>query len=322
MRKLPGIAGATLIYGPRDQHPDLILALQFLLDDLRRDGRQIGGVRLSGQTLRLRADDFDLAVSVAPGPLPVAAFTGVLRPAQAGSAAGGWPHDLARGRLLHAIRHHHRAVGVLLRARCSPGPAAGEEDLDLGAECRTVVAALVEASPAQFILWQQSGVLFTLAEFRNLTPPRLNAPGDARTAFHPRPLPAVAIRRPNCAEAAARDDAVASGGGAALPRPARGDVVPGAPSRATADQRRRRLDRLHQRSAGRLFRRADDRRRADAQTPLERMQRRLARAFGRGGDRRAAPDPARPVPSRRIRLLSCALLALMLALLLPPWTGV
>jgi hypothetical protein len=314
MRRPPGIAGATLIYGSGETWPDMLLALQFLLDDLRRDGREVNGVRLSGQTLRLRVEDYELAASLAPEPLPVVAFNGVLRPAQARTGPGEWTHDLARGRLLHAIRHHRWALGVLLRART---PEAGEtlEDLDLGAKCRAVVSALIEASPPQFILWQATGVLFTLAEFQNLPPQRLNAPGDPQTAIHPRPRTASARRpvpelgRP-ATEGNPSEPGAAAEGTAHLPA-----VV------AQGTEPRSRLGRVFQRSAGRIFRRGEDRQRPPELPALDRSQRRLARAF----DRDDAPAPAAPPPPsprRGMRFLGGLLLAISLIFILPPWLGV
>jgi len=316
MRRPPGTAGANLIYGSGEEWPDMILALQFLLDDLRRDGRKVSGVRLSGQTLRLRVEDYELVASLAPEPLPVAAFDGVLRPVQPRIGRGEWTHDLARGRLLHAIRHHRRALSVLLRAR---SPEAGEtlEDLDLGAECRTVVSALVEASPPQFILWQGTGVLFTLAEFQNLPTSRLNAPGDPATALHPRP-PTASIARPEPERQAVSADV--PGVNTTDVATAKGDDE--SPATVSAAQEpRSRLSRMLQRSAGRIFKHDEDRQRPPELPALERSQRRLARAFDHGAEPVAAP-PLPPAPRRGRRFLGGLLLAVSLIYILPPWLGV
>lgn len=321
MRRPPGIAGATLIYGQGEQCPDMILALQFLLDDLRRDGRQISGVRLFGHTLRLRVEDFELAASLAPEPLPVAAFHGVLRPEQGGSLSGDWTHDLARGRLLQAIRHHRWALGVLLRARWGGEAAHSEEELDLTSECRSVVAALVEASPPQFILWQASGVLFTLAEFQNLTPRRLNASGDPASAMYPKPTPIAPATRPAMpnwtkpAGEAAADDTDGPPRGVEVP-PSGGAMPAVAADRET---RRNRRDRMFRRSSGRLFRHTEDRERPPELPALERSHRRLARALERKAPG-AASAASKRAQTRRLRLFGCALFALLV--ILPPWGGV
>jgi hypothetical protein len=321
MRRPPGIAGATLIYGQGAQFPDMILALQFLLDDLRRDGRQVSGVRLSGHTLRLRVEDFELAASLASEPLPVAAFHGVQRPAHGDAGCSDWTHDLARGRLLHAIRHHRCALGVLLRARCGSEIGNAYEELDLSSECRNVIAALVEASPPQFILWQASGVLFTLAEFRNLAPRRLNAPGDPATVMQPNPAPIAAVRRPTMPDWTRPSERPAAADVSRSHRPAeqaRGGVNLPATT-GGRELRRNRLDRVLRRSAGKLFRRSDNLQRPANLPGLERSHRRLARAFDREPAEAAARASKRM--SRRRRLLGCALLAISLVVV-PPWAGV
>ena len=325
MRRPAGIAGATLIYGPREQFPDMILALQFLLDDLRREGRQVSGVRLAGHSLRLRVEDFELAASLSPEPLPVTAFHGVMRPPRGGEAEGDWTHDLARGRLLHAIRHHRWALGVLLRARSGSDADDPEDELDLPAECRTVVAALVEASAPQFILWQGSGVLFTLAEFQTLAPPRLNAPGDPGSAMHPkapgRPLARPAMpdwtqptREPSEENASAdAEDAAEDAEPTALPAIAAAHEAP-----------RSRRDRMVTRSVGRMFRRKQDSSRPPDLPGIERSQRRLGRVFGRGRSQSEAgsTSPDSRMRIRRLRLLSGVLVAISLLLVFPPWSGV
>ena len=70
MRTGTGIAGATLLYGPQAGEPDLVLTMQLLLDEMRGDGRRIGGVKLTATTLRVRADPFDLVLTLASAPLP------------------------------------------------------------------------------------------------------------------------------------------------------------------------------------------------------------------------------------------------------------
>ncbi|WP_209425174.1 hypothetical protein [Pararhodobacter sp. SW119] len=327
MRRLAGIAGATLIYGSGEQYPDMILALQFVLDDLRRDGRQVSGLRLSGQTLRLRVEDYELAASLATEPLPIAALQGVMRPARDEAEHGGWTHDLARGRMLHAIRHHRWALGVLLRARSGASDANVDDDLDLPAECRSVVSALIEAAPPQFILWQSSSVLFTLGEFQNLPPRRLNAPGDPRSAMHPRTGPGRLVARPvmpdwtKTAESAGNVEAKGEGGttappGAETPKPNQ------SPTRIPdADEPRSRMDRMLRRSAGRIFHRGATQKRPPDLPNLDRDHRRLGRAFGRGDQPGTQPERERS-QRRKLRLLGGVLVALSLMVFLPPWTGV
>jgi hypothetical protein len=317
MRRPLGIAGATLIYGKGEQHPDMILALQFLLDDLRREGRQISGVRLAGDSLRLRVEHFELAASLASTPLPVAAFNGVLRPELASRAAIDWPHDLARGRLLYAIRHHRQALGVLLRARLAGEGVHREEALDLSSECRAIVSALVEAAPPQFVLWQASGVLFTLAEFRTVTQQRLDAPGDPGSAMYPKPAPIARVQRPSMPDWTKIDDRPANARGserpeasvtghASLPVPV---IGPNAP--------RDRFSRMLNRSVGNMFRRANSLQRPRELPSPARNERRLARAFDRAsaGVHIERHDRAQ---RRRLRLFGCAVLTASLIIILPP----
>ncbi|MCC5986430.1 MAG: hypothetical protein JJT95_02035 [Pararhodobacter sp.] len=173
MRHRMGISGATLIYGPQPGPPDLMLASQFLIDDLRRDGRTITGVRLSRHALRLRADGFDLALSLNDAPLPLQAFTGAARPVPDGS-------DLARGRVMHALRHHRWVLGVLMRLRgVQPGQSMDERLDVLPGECRSLIATVAEAAPPALVIWQANGAICTASEFPRLPAAMLDGPASA-----------------------------------------------------------------------------------------------------------------------------------------------
>lgn len=151
----------------------MVLASQFLIDDLRRDGRTISGVRISRHALRLRADGFDMALSLTDAPLPIHAFTGASRP---------WPHcsDLARGRVLHALRHHRWVLGVLMRLRgTQPGQGMDERLLLLPGECRSLIATVAEAAPPALVIWQSNGAICTASEFLRLPAALLDGPASA-----------------------------------------------------------------------------------------------------------------------------------------------
>ena len=181
MRTRNGYVGATLLYGP--QSPVLPHVLQFLLHDLYLEGRAVSGVQLKGPTLRLRFEGYELILTQSDQPLPARAFEGALRPRRAlprsqGSAAprpagegisgdeGQVVADMARGRVLHALRNHRYALSVLLRAR---GGRRSDDPPDafaqLAGECRAMLEAVIEATPPRAVVWQPGAVAFTCEEF-------------------------------------------------------------------------------------------------------------------------------------------------------------
>jgi hypothetical protein len=189
MRAGTGIAGATLLYGPHSAAPDLLAAMQFLVDDLRGDGRRIAGLRLSGGTLRLRCDGYEIILSLAPAPLPPGSFHGVMRPA---GHAGNGP-DIARVHFQRVLQHHGHALGFLLRRRGAPPPDAALAAQALAREGRLALLPVIDAAPPDLLVWQPTGLVLTLAEFQALPAPDLLLPGNPQTRFH---LPAVRAPRP------------------------------------------------------------------------------------------------------------------------------
>ena len=173
MRHRTGIAGATLLFGPQDRPPDLVQAMQFLLDDLRGDGRRIAALKLTPATLRLRAEPFELVLTMADGALPVSALHGLLRP------ACGTAPDFARVHLGRALRLHSHAMGFLIRRRGAPLP-----DLDaalslLAREGRFCLLPVIEAMPPSVVIWQPGALALTADEFRRAPPALLLEIGRA-----------------------------------------------------------------------------------------------------------------------------------------------
>ncbi len=174
MRHRVGIAGATLIYGRRQDRPDLLLAAQFLIDDLRQEGRTISGVRITRHAMRLRADGLELALSLTDRPIPPGAFVGAVRPLVAGAAVP----DMARGRVLHALRHHHWVLGLLLRPRgVQEGQSMAARLQALPVTCHALSAAVAEAAPPLVVVWQANGLVCTLGEFLGLPAGMLDEAG-------------------------------------------------------------------------------------------------------------------------------------------------
>jgi hypothetical protein len=285
MRSRTAQIGATLLYGPRSPRPDLVLAAQLLIDDLRAEGRRIGYLRMSKHFLRLRLDELELALALSAGPLPLEGIGTVLRlpPGRSRTApfdpAGEDPGftDLGSIRIVRALRQHQTALGVLLRRRGS-GPAA------LEAELRLLLLTLIEAAPPGLVLWHPTGVVWPEAEFRRL---------DARA------LAAAGPPLPRLAPATARAEGVVRALAAAeAPVPA-GD----------------RRTRASCRSAGRLF---DG---TGAAAPLPRLEPAAARLAEALREDRAAPP--RPAPAARPRHLRLAGMALAAWLMLgaPPWSS-
>ena len=172
MRKGTGIAGATLLYGPEEPVPDLVLAMQFLIDDLRGSGRRIGGIKLNAAGLRIRSDPFDIVLTLAPAPLPARAIEGVVRPHREPGP------DFARVHLARALRRHRHALGFLLRRRGALPPDAETAAHELIREGRLSLLPVIEAAPPALLVWQPGGLALTLAEFRALDPALLTQPGD------------------------------------------------------------------------------------------------------------------------------------------------
>jgi hypothetical protein len=281
MRKAQGIVGATLLYGPNDPSPDLVAAMQFLVDDLRAEGRRISGLRLGARSLRLRADEFELALTLADGPLPPHALTGITRP---GAHQPDRP-DLSRARLVRNLHAHTHALGLILRRRGALPPDTDTDAMarDLAQRGRLLLLPVFEATPPCVLIWQPGGLLFTTSEFLAadiatlLTPPDprarlLMSPPDRRLAL--RPAPGDRLQRPTMAN---------------------------------------RSDRAERRSAGRVFGTQP------AQRPFTLPQ--LDAETGRlSAALRGAPPAIAPTPSRRLPVVAVmALWGLLLQKLLVGW---
>lgn len=201
MRKGTGIAGATLLYGPQEPVPDLVLAMQFLIDDLRGAGRRIGGIKLNAGGLRIRSDPFDMVLTLAPAPLPTRALEGVLRP-----RLGSGP-DFARVHLTRALRRHQHALGFLLRRRGALPADPESAARDLIREGRLSLLPVLEAAPPSVLVWQPGGLALTLQEFRALDAGVLMRAGDPDTRLlAPMPPGRQALPRPDQPLPQARPD--------------------------------------------------------------------------------------------------------------------
>jgi hypothetical protein len=220
----PPLAGATLFYPSTGTRPDLFLTAQILIEDLRAEGWQMSGLRISDQMLRLRLAGMELALARSDRPLPPDSLRGLCRPLQrlaancdhrpaepepdlwdpAGPDTPEGPGaeradppltDLGQVRVTRALRQHQAALGVLLRRRGTQGP----DDLD--AALLTILRAVAEAAPPALVMVQRTGVVMTPAEFAACDAADLARPGDpARPILpgptRPRPLSAPEGRMP------------------------------------------------------------------------------------------------------------------------------
>lgn len=272
MRNASRLVGATLVYPAACGPPDLVLALQFLLDDLRAEGRRVSALRLGGRSLRLRVDAFDVVLSEAAAPLPRGAFDGLLRPAD---AEDGRP-DLARIRLARLLSTHGHALGFLLRRRGALADDSAGAALALARDGRRLLLPLIEAATPSLLIWQPGGLVLGVEEFLALDPAVLTRPGDPASLLRlgrlaPRQRPEVA-------------------------------PVPRRPPPAS------RLERAARCSAGHVFGNAGPR----APVPLPRIEAPSARLSQALRDDTAPAAPRRPAAHRAARLavlaLWCALL--------------
>jgi len=196
MRAGKGIVGATLLYGPNDPPPDLVAVMQFMIDDLRADHRRVSGLRLGTRSLRLRADAFEIVLTLAEGPLPLRALDGVVRPAPQQPDTP----DVLRARLIHSLRDHRHALGFLLRLR----GAAPEDVDDLGLMLtrmgRFCLLPVIDAAPPSLLIWQPGSLLYTRAEFLSssalhlLTPPPCTSPLQLAAAQKPTVQRGIRVR--------------------------------------------------------------------------------------------------------------------------------
>jgi len=340
MRGRTRYAGAMLLYGPQARPPDLTLVMQFLIDDLRFEGRKVTWIALKGSSLRLRFEGYELVLAHTDGALPPQAFHGVLRPGPAllltPDAVEDSPapdhaltkqHDLARGRVLHSLRHHPCALSVLLRPRGAQ-PAAPDADtqdapLRLIRECRALLEPVIEAAAPATVIWQPGAVAYTCEEFLASRAETLLLPGDTA---HPLRVVTDEERPRNRPVLHPFQDAVLPDG---APHIAVADVGTdllsatdeNAPAPACA-QPQSRTERAARRSAGQLF---SGTRRGSRPVTLPRLHRqdaRLAEAL------RARPAPETEAVTRArqrrlnlARVANVTALALWFMLLLPPIAG-
>ena len=165
MRKGSGIAGATLLYTARQGPPDLLAVMQCLVQDLRADNRRIVGLRHTAGTLRLRADPWDMVLTLADQPLPLAAMGGLLRPARPDGAP-----DFASVHLGRALRLHAHALGFLLRRRGALRPDVELAARALAREGQLSLIAVFHAAPPALLIWQPGGLVLTPDELRSADP--------------------------------------------------------------------------------------------------------------------------------------------------------
>lgn len=192
MRNGSGIAGATLLYGARQNVPDLVLVMQHLVDDLRGDGRRISGVRLASGSLRLRADPFEIVLTLADGPLPLAALQGLLRPQRRSDEP-----DFARVHLGRTLRLHRHALGFLIRRRAGPPADPDEGARQLAREGQVCLFAVLRAAPPALLVWQPGGLVLTADEFRSADARLLLARGDTLNPLCIARPERVGLRRPD-----------------------------------------------------------------------------------------------------------------------------
>lgn len=231
MRVGKGIVGATLLYGPNDSLPDLVAVMQFLIDDLRADDRRISGLRLGTRSLRLRADSFEIVLTLARGPLPLPALDGVIRPAPLQPDAP----DMTRARLIHSLREHRHALGFLLRHRGALPDEVEDPALMLTRMGRFCLVPVFDAAPPAMLVWQPGSLLFTRAEFLAADAPQLLAPPPSllpvQVTASTRPMPArdLRLRAPTLPRVITRQDRADRRSGGRLfgkPAPVRPRVLP------------------------------------------------------------------------------------------------
>lgn len=191
MRTGTGIAGATLLFEPRDGQPDLVLAMQYLVDDLRGEGRRIAAMKLTPSTLRLRADPYELILTVAQGPIPGSSMQGLLRPPVQGSP------DFARVHIGRTLRLHSHAMGFLVRRRGSPLPDPDEALRTLAHEGQFCLLSVIEAATPSILVWQPGSLVLTTEEFRRADMTVLLTPGDASAPLTLPPAERLSLLRPS-----------------------------------------------------------------------------------------------------------------------------
>ena len=166
-----------MLYGPSDPLPDLVSILQFMVDDLRADGQAVVGLRLGPRSLRLRAGDFDLALTLARSPLPPQSLTRVRR---LSSTSGDIP-DLARARMTRHLRDHRYAMGFIVRQRGLQPAPLDPLDQSITQQGRRLLLPVFEAAPPALLIWQPGGLLFSISEFMSVEIDTLLAQPDLQT---------------------------------------------------------------------------------------------------------------------------------------------
>jgi hypothetical protein len=292
----------------------MVPALQVLLDEFQADGRLIGDLHLSRRRLKLCADTFDLSAALSADAIPADAFAGVTRPACEAGEAGAWAQDLARGRLLHALRRHRCALSLDLNVRRSDLSDDPSQHLSF---LHAIIVTLGEAAAPQFVLWRPTNVLFSWAEFEACDLPQLRRAGDPETTLHAFLSEANSTRRPSPATSASLPAenlvsnvvvkaSLATGVEAAC-RP-----HPGAQSGS--------VERLPRRSSARMFRRGESLKRAPTLPSLDRQQSRLREALTEGEEGEKLPRTLTRRAPRWLWLFGCVLLVISLLVVFPTWS--
>lgn len=186
MREITATAEVWFVYGPDDAAPDLVRALQFLLDDLQADGRVPGRLWLGARALRLGADGLDLQLTLRDGAPPDALLDGVMRP-----RAPMLPPqpDLTRLHLGRLARGAATSLAIAVKdgEADSDGGSDGDSACAIGRAMQIwlCLLPLIEAAPPRLILWTPGRLLLTPDEVLRAGPGLLAAPGDPDTRFDP-----------------------------------------------------------------------------------------------------------------------------------------
>jgi len=104
--------------------------------------------------------------------------------------------------LIRTLRHHHHAMGVLLRRRGAPLSDLDEAFESLADEGRFVLMSVVEAAAPSLVIWQPGGLVLSAEEFRHAGLDLLLHPGDPALPLHVPPPDQARLARPGTASRA------------------------------------------------------------------------------------------------------------------------